>query len=61
MTATTAIFGSVSSGSIDILSWIHWRRAGGYHIHTCRPNALPSRTRVKAAFIRFKNLIHVLH
>ena len=61
MTATTAIFGSVSSGSIDILSWIHWRRAGGYHIHICRPNVLPPRTHVKAAFIRFKNLKYVLY
>ena len=63
MTATTAIFGSVSSGSIDILSWIHWRRAAGYHIHICRPNVLPPRTRVKAAlnFIPFKNLKYVLH
>ena len=61
MTATTAIFGSVSSHSIDILSWIHWRRAGGYHIHICRPNVLPPRTRVKAAFIRFKNVKYVLY
>ena len=61
MTATTAIFGSVSNHSIDILSWIHWRRAGGYHIPICRPNVLPPRTRVKAAFIRFKNLTYVLY
>ena len=61
MTATTAIFGSVSSDSIDISSWIHWRRAGGYHIHTCQPNVVPPRTRVKAAFIRVKNVKYVLH
>ena len=53
MTATTAIFGSVSSGSIDISNWIHWRRAGGYHIHTCRPNALPPQKRVKAAYVSY--------
>ena len=61
MTATTAIFSSVSSGSIDISNWIHWRRAGGYHIPICRPNALPPRMRMKAAFIHFKNVKYVLH
>ena len=54
MTATSAIFGSVSSDSIDISSWIHWRRAGGYDIHPFRPNVFTPRTRVKAAFIRVK-------
>ena len=61
MTATTAIFGSVSSHSIDILSWIHWRRAGEYHTPIYRPNVLPPRTQVKAAFICFKNVKYVLH
>ena len=38
VTDTTAIFGSVTSHSLDILSWIHLRRTWGYRIHNFGTN-----------------------
>ena len=38
MTDTTAIFGSVTSHRLDILSWIHSRRTSGYRIPIFKTN-----------------------
>ena len=59
MTNTTAIFGSVTSHTIDISSWIHWRPAWGFHIHIWRPYALPPRPHVKAAFICLITIFYI--